>query len=218
MTDLFLKLERLINKEDFISIMQNHPSFRYSNKDKTLKKNSKLVRFTLGEYSKLYQKDININVKEMTIEHLLNDNGEKETVNLGNLTLVLSSTNEDKLKDKIIDEKLRILLDDSDININKSLGDYFSEEKGFDTITRLNSIIDDLYERVFIFNPYILNLDKEDVNLYLKLSEKFREDEELLDLLKEHGKYFGDKVSRDPSLSELYERYLIINNKIINNK
>ena len=40
MTDLFLKLERLINKEDFISIMQNHPSFRYSNKDKTLKKNS----------------------------------------------------------------------------------------------------------------------------------------------------------------------------------
>lgn len=27
----------------------------------------------------------------MTIEHLLNDNGEKETVNLGNLTLVLSS-------------------------------------------------------------------------------------------------------------------------------
>ena len=88
MTDLFLKLERLINKEDFISIMQNHPSFRYSNKDKTLKKNSKLVRFTLGEYSKLYQKDININVKEMTIEHLLNDNGEKETVNLGNLTLV----------------------------------------------------------------------------------------------------------------------------------
>ncbi|RCA09744.1 hypothetical protein EA71_02597 [Enterococcus durans] len=95
---------------------------------------------------------------------------------------------------------------------------YFSEEKGFDTITRLNSIIDDLYERVFIFNPYILNLDKEDVNLYLKLSEKFREDEELLDLLKEHGKYFGDKVSRDPSLSELYERYLIINNKIINNK
>ncbi len=218
MTDLFLKLERLINKEDFISIMQNHPSFRYSNKDKTLKKNSKLVRFTLGEYSKLYQKDININVKEMTIEHLLNDNGEKETVNLGNLTLVLSSTNEDKLKDKIIDEKLSILLDDSDININKSLGDYFSEEKGFDTITRLNSIIDDLYERVFIFNPYILNLDKEDVNLYLKLSEKFREDEELLDLLKEHGKYFGDKVSRDPSLSELYERYLIINNKIINNK
>ncbi|TDM41330.1 DUF262 domain-containing protein [Macrococcoides canis] len=208
-TDLFFKLERFINKEDYKSIMQNHPSFRYSNKDKTLKKNIKLVRFTLGEFIKVYQKDVNINSKNITIEHLLNDNGEKETVNMGNLTLVTPHLNE-KLKDYPIDKKLKILRTESDIEINKSLDNYFTEEKGFDTITRLHAITEDLYEKVFVFNPYIFNLDKDDVKLFLQLNEKLKENEELLELLKENGKNFVDKISRDPSLQGLYEEYLIL--------
>ncbi len=207
-SELFFKLGRFINKEDFSSIMKNHPSFRYSNKDKTLKRNARLVRFTLGEYIKLYQKDININVKDMTIEHLLNDNGEKDTVNMGNLTLVSSQINEKKLKNKEITNKLNIIKEESDININKTLDEYFLEHRGFDTSLRLDKIIDDLYEKVFPFNPYIFNLNNEDVNLYAELSEKFKDDEELLELLKEHGKNFPNKISRDPSLKEVYERYL----------
>ncbi|MDE9799706.1 DUF262 domain-containing protein [Staphylococcus delphini] len=210
-SELFFKLSRFINKEDFSSIMKNHPSFRYSNQDKTLKKNAKLVRFTLGEYIKIYQKDINITVKDLTIEHLLSDNGEKDTVNMGNLTLVSSHINERKLKNKEITEKLNIIKKESDININKSLDSYFVKDMGFDTLLRLDKIISDLYDKVFYFNPNIFNLNNEDVRIYFDLNEKFKEDEELLELLKENGKYFTNKISNDPSLKEVYERYLSLN-------
>ncbi|MDE9805477.1 DUF262 domain-containing protein [Staphylococcus delphini] len=210
-SELFFKLSRFINKEDFSSIMKNHPSFRYSNQDKTLKKNAKLVRFTLGEYIKIYQKDINITVKDLTIEHLLSDNGEKDTVNMGNLTLVSSHINERKLKNKEITEKLNIIKKESDININKSLDSYFVKDIGFDTLLRLDKIISDLYDKVFYFNPNIFNLNNEDVRIYFDLNEKFKEDEELLELLKENGKYFTNKISNDPSLKEVYERYLSLN-------
>ncbi|EIE3738931.1 hypothetical protein [Staphylococcus pseudintermedius] len=86
-----------------------------------------------------------------------------------------------------------------------------TKDIGFDTLLRLDKIISDLYDKIFYFDTKIFNLNNEYIRIYFDLNEKFKEDEELLELLKENGKYFTNKISNDPSLKEVYERYLSLN-------
>jgi len=97
MTDFFVKMNKYIEKNKFLTLMSNNQSFKYSNKDKSLKRNNKLIKYTLVANAQYNQQDTYIMLKDMTIEHLLPDNGNTETTAFGNLTIVTASLNSDYL-------------------------------------------------------------------------------------------------------------------------
>lgn len=207
MSDLFLKLGKFIDKSEFINNMKNHPSFRYSNKDKTLDRNGKLVKYTLVEYCRAFQNDTKISLKDMTIEHLKNDGEQSRNTYIGNLTITNQLTNGSKLKNNIIKEKLKILEEESSIIANKKLKSYYNEANDFfDIDKRGEELISTLYEKIFDFRPDIFNLKDKEVEDYFSLLEIVANDEDLLNLLKNHGKNFINKLEKDPSLLEQNKR------------
>lgn len=74
MNEFFLKISEFIGKDNFDSIFFNNPSFRYSNKDSRLKRNSRPVKYILVEHCKTTQSDSVLEHKKLTIEHLYVDN------------------------------------------------------------------------------------------------------------------------------------------------
>ncbi|MGC7720125.1 DUF262 domain-containing protein [Staphylococcus epidermidis] len=214
MTDFFLKMNKYINKSKFLNIIKNNSSFKFSNKDNSLKKNNKLVKYTLVHYAQFFQKDSNIHYKDMSIEHIISDDGSNENSSIGNLTVVSPELNSNDLANKDIADKLSILNKKSSIKVNHLIKDYYNIEKNhFNANKRENDIFEFLYDDIFPFNPYIYNINEENVKTYSENYDIVESDEELLELLLKKGINFNVFLENDPSYQEQYNRYIEMKQK-----
>ncbi|EMB82029.1 hypothetical protein [Streptococcus mutans] len=135
-----------------------------------------------------------------------------------NLTLTTAEINSDDLRNKDLSTKLEILADKSTIRSNQKLKNYLNENGDFDFESRKNDILNQLFQSVFVFNPYLFHINecntKEYFEIYKFLEEK--DQQELLDLLRKSGKNFKNVLRNDPDLKgelAIYEE-LRENNKI----
>lgn len=207
MSDFFFKIAEFINRENFNSIFFTNQSFRYSTKDSRLKRNSRLVKYILIVYYNLLQTDSVLDSKQLTIEHLYNDNGYTENSLLSNLTLTTSIVNSEELADKEIKEKLKILNERSSIIANQKLVDYVFDGE-FDRRKRGNEMLNSLYDDCFNFNKGIYRLNKSDVEKYKKIKNIIAGNKELEELFYSSGKYFDEKLEKDPKNNSLKDTYL----------
>lgn len=209
MTDFFFKMNKYINKSKFLNIIKNNTSFKFSNKDNSLKKNNKLVKYTLVHHAQSLQNDSNIHYKDMSIEHIISDDGSNETSSIGNLTVVLPELNSNSLANKGIAEKLSILTTKSSIKANHLIKDYYdTERKHFNFNQRENDIFESLYDDVFPFNPYIYNINEENIKTYYENYSIVKSDEELFELLLKKGINFNIFLESDSNYQEQYNRYI----------
>ena len=81
-------------------MFETNQSFKYSNKDKTLKKNSRLVKYILMLICDKEQQDTKLDSDTLTIEHLVSDDGNINNSSIWNLTLTSEDINSEKLKNK----------------------------------------------------------------------------------------------------------------------
>lgn len=207
-TDLLLKLNEMISStENSIEMyLLTNPSIKYSNKKESeFHRNSSLVKYTLGEIYKNSHQDTKIDVDNMTIEHLKSDDGSDETSKLSNLTLVTRELNE-KLKNRPILEKIKILKENSDIIENKKLEDFLKNDN-FLFEERLKWFSQKIINEVFKVNTSILGITKEDIKKFQIYLEKFKNEEEVLKLIKEIGVTFEKKLEKDPKLKDLKNKY-----------
>ncbi|MGL5613848.1 DUF262 domain-containing protein [Cetobacterium sp.] len=198
-TELLLKLKGMISYKNIEENLITNSALKYSNKkDSGYQRNSTLVKYILGEIYKNSHQDILINIDNMTIEHLKSDNGLDDTSRLSNLTLVTRELNE-KLRNRPILEKIEILKNESDILENKNL-EKFIENDAFSFEKRLKWFSEKISNDIFNVNPQIFNINNNDIITFQKLSEKLKEHNELLKLLKELGTEFENKLEKDPKL------------------
>lgn len=208
MTDFFVKMSKYIEKSKFLTLMSNNQSFKYSNKDKSLKRNNKLVKYTLVANAQYNQQDTYIMLKDMTIEHLLPDNGNSETTAFGNLTIVTASLNNDNLSNKPITQKIDILNKKSTIKDNYNIEKYYNYETDkFDYISREKDIFENLYENVFPYNPYIYGINENQIKNYYYNYDLVKNDKELLDILKLKGIHFENFLKNNPTYIEQYQKF-----------
>ena len=206
MTDFFVKMSKYIEKSKFLTLMPNNQSFKYSNKDNSLKRNNRLVKYTLVANAQYNQQDTRIMLKEMTIEHLLPDNGNNETTAFGNLTIVTASLNSNDLSNKPITKKIEILNNKSTIKDNYNIRKYYNyETEKFDYISREKDIFENLYENVFPYNPYIYGINEKQIDTYYNNYEKVKNNNDLLKILKLKGIHFENSLRNDPLYSDQYE-------------
>ena len=78
------------------------------NKDKNLKRNSRLVKYVLELIYSYTQNDTSIISNEVTLEHLKSDDGTLENSSIWNITLTNEEINSNILKNKPILEKIEI--------------------------------------------------------------------------------------------------------------
>lgn len=206
-TDFLLKLKQYIQKKDYKILFESNQSFKYSNKDKTLKRNNKLVKYILECIYSLKQED-SILSSDLTIEHLLNDDGSIENSSIWNMTLTSEKVNSNLLKDKGIKEKLKILKEKSTIKENIELDKYLNDNI-FDSERRKNDIIEILFEEIFVLNETIFNIKEEEVKKYRSIEKKLKSnnDLEMLELLKEKGIFFEIYLKNNKSLKSYKEKY-----------
>lgn len=206
-TDFLLKLKQYIQKKDYKILFESNQSFKYSNKDKTLKRNNKLVKYILECIYSLKQED-SILSSDLTIEHLLNDDGSIENSSIWNMTLTSEKVNSNLLKDKGIKEKLKILKEKSTIKENIELDKYLNDNI-FDSERRKNDIIEILFEEIFVLNETIFNIKEEEVKKYRSIEKKLKSnnDLEMLELLKEKGIFFEIYIKNNKSLKSYKEKY-----------
>lgn len=208
MTDFFIKMSKYIEKSKFLTLMSNNQSFKYSNKDKSLKRNNKLVKYTLVANAQYNQQDTYIMLKDMTIEHLLPDNGNSETTAFGNLTIVTASLNSDNLSNKPITQKIDILNNESTIKDNCNIEEYYNYETDkFDYVSREKDIFENLYENVFPYNPYIYGINETQIKTYYNNYELVKSDNELLEILKLKGIHFENFLKNNPLYIEQYKKF-----------
>lgn len=198
----------ILNK-DYKSMFETNPSFKYSNKDRTLKRNSRLVKYILELICDKAQHDTRLDYNALTVEHLLSDDGNLNSASIWNLTLTSEDINSEKLKDKPVLDKVRILKENSSIRLNLCLDKYIENEE-FNFDKRKKDIINIIFDEVFVFDKTIFGITKEDIKKY-KFQHDFLEhkvkDLELLEILKKHGKMFEIKLNNDPSLATCKERW-----------
>ena len=206
MNEFFLKIAEFINKENFDSIFFTNQSFRYSTKDSRLKRNSRLVKYILVEYYKKTQNDSVLDPKQLTIEHLYSDDGYTDNSLLSNLTLTTSTINSDELADKGIEEKINVLKEKSSIKANLNLDKYLVNGE-FDRTSRGKDIRNELYQNCFNFDKDIFALKKSDIDKYKKTKNVIGGTPELEALLFSSGKYFEEKLEKDPKNIVLKEKY-----------
>ncbi len=206
MNEFFLRISEFINKDNFDSIFFTNQSFRYSTKDSRLKRNSRLVKYILVEYYKMTQSDSVLDPKQLTIEHLHGDNGYTENSLLSNLTLTTGTINSDELADKNIEDKIAILKEKSSIKMNQTLGRYLVGGK-FDREQRGVDIRNELYEICFKFKKDLFGLCKSDIDQYKEIKNRIMGIPELEDLLYSSGKYFEEKIEKDPKYAVHKEKY-----------
>lgn len=210
MSEFFLKIAYFINKENFDSIFFTNQSFRYSTKDSRLKRNSRLLKYILVEYYKKTQNDSVLDPKQLTIEHLYSDDGYTENSLLSNLTLTTSTINSDELAHKSIEEKIIILKEKSSIKANLNLDRYLVNGE-VDRTRRGKDIRNELYENCFKFDKDIFTLRKSDIDKYKKTKSLIVGIPELEELLYSSGKYFEEKLEKDPKnilIKEIYYKLL----------
>lgn len=213
LTDLLAKLATHIDMQAFAGHLLTNNSLHYSTKTQILKKNSKLVRYVLVAYCNAFQVDVDVSPDALTIEHLVPDDGMSQTTALANLTLTSASVNQKKLGARPIGEKLRILSEVSNLEVNKRLGRFVLDDGSFDLLKRNEEIAKDLIEKVFPFDPYCFGVDKEHLCEYRRLEKLLASDDELLELLHETGIGFKARLENDQSLREALDRYKSLEKK-----
>lgn len=213
LTDLLAKLATHVDMQAFAGHLLTNNSLHYSTKTQILKKNSKLVRYVLAAYCNAFQVDLDVSPDVLTIEHLVPDDGMSQTTALANLTLTSASVNQKKLGARPIGEKLQILSEVSNLEVNKRLGRFVLEDGSFDLSKRNEEIAKDLIEKVFPFNPYCFGVDEEQLGEYRRLEKLLASDDELLELLHETGVGFKARLENDQSLRESLDRYKSLEKK-----
>ena len=195
LTDLLLKCKEYIQGYDLSQVFTTNRTFQYSNVDHSLRRNAKLVRFILENVYNLVQIDNCISIDEMTIEHLISDNGHEPSIFLWNLTLTSEVLN-NSLGNRPIEEKISILKNQSSIRANQML-DLYMEDQGFNFDRRRHDLLDDLFNHVFVLKPNIFHLTSEDVERFNYIESVLKEANELdlLNLLYKHGKNLKHKLT-----------------------
>lgn len=202
------KLKDFLETEKVREMFYLNNSFKYSNKDESLSRNRRLVKYTLKSLYNNYQRDTQIVPDDLTIEHLQSDDGHTDNSLLSNLTLTSADINAQELQNKPIIDKVNILSEQSNIKANQELKKYInSDMQNFDFEQRKKDILNDLLGIVFVVNPNIFHISRSDIDSYLSLEDRLKGDDELLKLLKQYGKQFLTKLKRDPNLIEQKQRY-----------
>lgn len=209
MSEFFHKISSYISEENFNSMFYNNQSFRYSNKDSRLKRNSRLVKYILQKYCESIQTDSTLDSRHLTIEHLLNDNGYTDNSLLYNLTLTNETINSSNLKNKTIVEKVDILSNKSSILINKNLVDYI-DEGTFNQEKRKEAMLNTLYNNVFKFDKNIYHITKSDLDEFETQKKIVKNSEELTKILNQTGKNFVNRLNNDSNLLDLLTEYNLL--------
>ena len=215
-SEFMYELETYISNKDYKLMFETNQSFKYSNKDKTLKRNSRLVKYILELICDFEQHDTMLDYNTLTIEHLVSDDGSMKNASIWNLTLTSEDINSEKLKNKSVNDKIKILNENSSIRLNLTLEKYFENEE-FNFDKRKEDIINFIFDDVFIFDKMVFGINDSDIKKYKEqhdfLGNRIK-DLELLEILKKYGKLFEIKINNDPSLAEYKERW---NNYISSN-
>lgn len=205
--ELVYKFREYLKNKDLKYMLFDNRSFKYSNKDKTLKRNSRLVKYILVQYCNSLQTDSALVPDELSIEHLLSDDGTDNTNSIWNFTLTSQSINADELRNKSIEEKISILKDRSSIKSNQVLDKYMKNGE-FDFEARKEDIFQTLYEDVFHLDYNIFHITKEDMMEYRQIESLVKEEPELLNLLRNSGKYFLEQLKNNPNNLTLKEKFI----------
>lgn len=208
-SEFMYELENYIKNKDYKSMFEINQSFKYSNKDRTLKRNSKLVKYLLERIFREKQKDAQIDSNTLTIEHLMSDNGSLDSSSIWNLTLTNEEINSNILRNKPINQKIKILKEQSNIKVNQELDRYFLEGK-FDYEQRKQDMLNIIFDKVFVFNPQIFGFSIDDVNEYKRIKKIIlkHKDKEMLNELQKHGKHFFKKLENDPTKKSFLDKWL----------
>lgn len=97
-SEFMYELESYIMQKDYKLLFESNQSFKYSNKDTTMKRNNKLVKFVLEQICVIDQNDTKIDSNNLTIEHLKSDDGSLDNSSIWNLTLTTDQINSEELK------------------------------------------------------------------------------------------------------------------------
>lgn len=207
-SDFMYELESYIVQKDYKLLFESNQSFKYSNKDTTMKRNNKLVKFVLEQICVKDQHDTKIDSNNLTIEHLKSDDGSLDNSSIWNLTLTTDQINSEELKNKEIKEKIKILKEKSTIRINQNLDEYLINGV-FDFNKRKSDFLDLIFDGIFTFEPDTFNISKEEISLYKEYEKLLMKnnDSELMSILKENGTMFLKKLENDPKLKNPYDRF-----------
>lgn len=216
-TRLYFELSKLMKSDDIKKRIFSNQSLTYSNKDKTLKRNRKLVKYILVNIYNSIQNDTELIPDKLTIEHLYSDNGSIENSCLANLTLTSSEINCSALKNKKILEKVEILEDLSSIKYNKNLKYYCSNGK-LDLEKRKKDLANQLIDITFKFEKELFKITKEKYEEYFKLKKILKEEKDLYSLLINSGINFKKRLKLSKKNSCLLNRFNEITNNDVNIK
>ncbi|OQC00477.1 MAG: hypothetical protein BWX78_01131 [Firmicutes bacterium ADurb.Bin099] len=207
-SEFMYTLKDFISNKNYKAMFESNPSFKYSNKEKTLKRNAKLVRYVLEHICAINQNDTQIISENLTIEHLASDDGTLEKSSIWNLTLTSEEINSVFLGNKEICDKVRILKEKSTIRENQNMHQYMLKD-GFDFNKRKNDMLNKIFDEIFVFNPQIFYITKQEVDEYNSNKSVIisQNDAELLNILESEGKNFNNKIEHDPKLQSLYVKW-----------
>lgn len=207
LTDLLFKCKEYIQGYDLSQVFTTNRTFQYSNVDHSLRRNAKLVRFILENVYNLVQIDNCISMDEMTIEHLISDNGHEPSIFLWNLTLTSEMLN-NSLGNRPIEEKISILKNQSSIRANQML-DLYMEDQDFNFDRRRRDLLDNIFNHVFVLEPNIFHLTSDDVEKFNHIESVLKEANELdlLNLLYKYGKNLKQKLINCPEYENLLRVY-----------
>ena len=148
-----------------------------------------------------------ISMDEMTIEHLISDNGHEPSIFLWNLTLTSEMLN-NSLGNRPIEEKISILKNQSSIRANQML-DLYMEDQDFNFDRRRRDLLDNIFNHVFVLEPNIFHLTSDDVEKFNHIESVLKEANELdlLNLLYKYGKNLKQKLINCPEYENLLRVY-----------
>lgn len=206
-TKFFFELEKMIsNDENMKSMFMNHQAFKYSNHNSAYKRNGRMVKYILINIYKNMQKDTNLSADQLTIEHLNSDDGSNDNSSIFNLTLTSSEINAEKLKNKPVVEKIRILSQESSIIYNQKLGAYVINGK-FDFSKRKEDLLNQIFD-YFKFETKCLGLTQNEVQEYFSLLDQVSMNSDLTNLLMQTGRNFKATLYNNPKYSDLKQIFL----------
>lgn len=211
-TKFFFDLEKMIsNDENMRSMFINNQAFKYSNHNSAYKRNGRMVKYILFNIYKSMQKDTNLSIDQLTIEHLNSDDGSNDNSSIFNLTLTSSEINAEKLKNKPVLEKIKILSEESSIFYNKNLDTYIINGI-FDFSKRKEDLLNQIFD-YFKFDTQCLGLTQNEVQEYFSLLDRISTNSDLTDLLMQTGRNFKATLFNNPNYVDLKQDFLNLNNK-----
>lgn len=208
-TKFFFDLEKMIsNDENMKSMFINNQAFKYSNHNSAYKRNGRMVKYILFNIYKNMQKDTNLSADQLTIEHLNSDDGSNDNSSIFNLTLTSSEINAEKLKNKPVLEKIKILSEESSIFYNKNLCTYVINGS-FNFSKRKEDLLNQIFD-YFKFDTQCLGLTLYDVQQYFSLLDQISINSNLTNLLMETGRNFKATLFNDPKYLDLKQDFLTL--------